>query len=164
MAAQLPCARTLANIERVARRPIQPISIGRLQAWADEARLDPGNATGWRQAQAEWLRAEIPVRLAQRICDFNLLPYFALRNAHFQSVYQLYVKSFEDIYAAPPCATVAHEEEFYQLLKRLVEGHADVIKQLQQGHLELRTRGWILPDDGAALEPREVGGMVLGIG
>ncbi|KAF9123676.1 hypothetical protein BGW39_008789 [Mortierella sp. 14UC] len=88
---------------------------------------------------ARYARKELPVRLARRVKSIQNLPFIIGTNPYIKRVYRLYYDAFQ--------ALTAFQEEirdkedldrFAEVLRGLVESHADVIPMLSQGFLECK--------------------------
>ncbi|KAF9906671.1 hypothetical protein EC991_000396 [Linnemannia zychae] len=88
---------------------------------------------------ARYARKELPVRLARRVKSIQNLPFIIGTNPYIKRVYRLYYDAFQAL-------TAFHEEirgkedldRFAEVLRGLVESHADVIPMLSQGFLECK--------------------------
>ena len=85
---------------------------------------------------AQYLHRELPIRLAHRIRDFQKLPFIVGCNPHIQSVYNLYLRSFDTLRRVPLIHTLEQEREYTALLTRLVEDHLNVVVDLGKGCVE----------------------------
>lgn len=82
---------------------------------------------------ANYVRNELPVRLAHRIRDFQQLPFIVGTNPHIQLVYDLYWSAFEKFRKVPPIETNEQNQEYCKLLRTLLRDHLVVIPQLALG-------------------------------
>ncbi|KJE96262.1 kinase [Capsaspora owczarzaki ATCC 30864] len=85
---------------------------------------------------AKYLQNELPIRLAHRIRDFQKLPFIVGCNPHIQSVYSLYLRSFDSLRQWPPIETMEQERAFTEMLTRLVDDHLNVVVELGKGCVE----------------------------
>jgi len=88
---------------------------------------------------ANFLRLELPVRLARRICDLDRVP--LMRDMpSVQAVKQIYIDSFEELvrYNDAPIHTAMDEERFAERLEALYIKHSSVLVQMAKGAYELR--------------------------
>ena len=120
-------------MDEYARTPQTPVTIHELIELGKHPKLEAELIRN-----AEFLRRELPVRLALRLKDLEYLPYIVTSNPHILAVYELYVQSFEKLRLFPPVYTPAHEKEFSALLGQLVLEHSVVIPKLARGFLECR--------------------------
>ncbi|KAH8556062.1 branched-chain alpha-ketoacid dehydrogenase kinase [Umbelopsis sp. PMI_123] len=82
---------------------------------------------------ANYVRNELPVRLAHRIRDFQQLPFIVGTNPHIQLVYDLYWVAFEKFRKVSPIETAEDNQEYCNLLRSLLRDHLVVIPQLALG-------------------------------
>lgn len=87
---------------------------------------------------ARYLQAEIPVRIAHRIRDFQNLPFIVACNPYLIEVQNLYLNSFHKLMDLPTISSDEEEVEFTNLLSRLVDEHVHVPDLLGQGVKECR--------------------------
>ncbi|KAF9165400.1 hypothetical protein DFQ26_000206 [Actinomortierella ambigua] len=85
---------------------------------------------------ANYVRTELPVRLAHRIRDFQNLPFIVGTNPHIELVYDLYWQAFEKLRKVPEIKTLDDNEKFCELVKGLLNDHLVVIPQLALGIME----------------------------
>ncbi|KAJ2332681.1 [Pyruvate dehydrogenase (acetyl-transferring)] kinase 2, mitochondrial, partial [Coemansia sp. RSA 2673] len=84
-------------------------------------------------ASANYVRSELPVRLAHRISDFQFLPYIAGTNPHLKMVYDLYWRAFDEFRKFPPVKTLDDNRRFCDNVKKNLLEHSQVIPQLGMG-------------------------------
>ncbi|OZJ05459.1 hypothetical protein BZG36_01668 [Bifiguratus adelaidae] len=82
---------------------------------------------------ANYVRQELPIRLAHRIRDFQNLPFIVGTNPHIQLVYDLYYSAFERIRSFPPVRTIEDNDRFCELLETVLREHLVVIPQMALG-------------------------------
>ncbi|KAF9207331.1 hypothetical protein BGZ49_000683 [Haplosporangium sp. Z 27] len=85
---------------------------------------------------ANYVRSELPVRLAHRIRDFQNLPFIVGTNPHIELVYDLYWQAFEKLSKVPEIKTLEENDAFCELIKGLLNDHLVVIPQLALGIME----------------------------
>lgn len=85
---------------------------------------------------ANYVRTELPVRLAHRIRDFQNLPFIVGTNPHIERVYDLYWQAFERLRLVPEIKTLEENDRFCELVKGLLDDHLVVIPQLALGIME----------------------------
>ncbi|KAF9321831.1 hypothetical protein BG003_010855 [Podila horticola] len=85
---------------------------------------------------ANYVRQELPVRLAHRIRDFQNLPFIVGTNPHIELVYDLYWQAFEKLSKIPEIKTLEENDRFCELVKGLLNDHLVVIPQLALGIME----------------------------
>ncbi|KAI9503656.1 branched-chain alpha-ketoacid dehydrogenase [Coemansia spiralis] len=84
-------------------------------------------------ASANYVRSELPVRLAHRISDFQFLPYIAGTNPHLKMVYDLYWRAFDEFRKFPSVKTLDDNRRFCDNMKKNLLEHSQVIPQLGMG-------------------------------
>lgn len=82
---------------------------------------------------ANYVRNELPIRIAHRIREFQKLPYILGTNPHIQNVYDLYWQAFERIRKIPDITSLEDNEAFCKVLEESLDAHLVVIPQLAQG-------------------------------
>ena len=88
---------------------------------------------------AQFLRRELPIRLAHRIMDLDQVPY--LRDMpSVQRVKGIYIDSFTDLLHYPAISTATDEENFAKNLHQLYDKHSSVLIDMARGAFELRER------------------------
>ncbi|KAF9980062.1 hypothetical protein BGZ75_008927 [Mortierella antarctica] len=85
---------------------------------------------------ANYVRTELPIRLAHRIRDFQNLPFIVGTNPHIERVYTLYWQAFEALRTIPEIKTLEENDAFCKLVKHLLNDHLVVIPQLALGIME----------------------------
>ncbi|KAF8312561.1 branched-chain alpha-ketoacid dehydrogenase [Cantharellus anzutake] len=82
---------------------------------------------------ANYVRQELPVRLAHRIRDMQALPFVVVTQDSVAQVYELYWDAFERFRRFPPVNDLSQNEKFCALLRTLLDAHAGVIPRLSLG-------------------------------
>lgn len=82
---------------------------------------------------ANYIRTELPIRIAHRIREFQKLPYILGTNPYIQGVYDLYWQAFERIRKIPAIQTREENEKFCEILQESLDAHLVVIPQLAKG-------------------------------
>jgi len=85
---------------------------------------------------ANYVRTELPIRLAHRIRDFQNLPFIVGTNPHIELVYDLYWQAFEKLSKVPEIKTLEDNDAFCEQIKGLLNDHLVVIPQLALGIME----------------------------
>ncbi|CAK0817460.1 unnamed protein product [Prorocentrum cordatum] len=125
-------AGALRRIKQYARRPIRPVTIQQLLS------RSRGVSDSDHVEHAEWLREQLPVRLAHRLSDFMQLPYVVLLNARFHEMFRLNFQAFDSSKNAAPVHDAASSAEFAEVLHRLVRSTDDMVRTMQEGYGELQ--------------------------
>ncbi|KAF2859743.1 pyruvate dehydrogenase kinase [Piedraia hortae CBS 480.64] len=114
------------------RREARPISLRQLTFFGrrlTEPRL---------LSSANYVRLELPTRIAHRLRDMQTLPYSALTNQHISDVYELYYKAFEMMRKVPEIRTLSDNDRFCTVLETCLRDHRAVIPRLASGILEIQ--------------------------
>ncbi|KAF8716684.1 hypothetical protein AX14_012248 [Amanita brunnescens Koide BX004] len=82
---------------------------------------------------ANYVRTELPVRIAHRLRDLQSLPYVVVTQEGVAKVYELYWSAFEKIRRYPPITNLADNEAFCAFLNGLLNEHAVIIPNLSLG-------------------------------
>ncbi|KAH9056571.1 alpha-ketoacid dehydrogenase kinase N-terminal domain-containing protein [Lactarius vividus] len=82
---------------------------------------------------ANYVRTELPVRIAHRIRDLQALPYVVVMQEGVTKVYELYWSAFEKLRRFPRIETLEENERFCAFLQGLLDEHAVVIPNLSLG-------------------------------
>ncbi|EJU06126.1 alpha-ketoacid dehydrogenase kinase N-terminal domain-containing protein [Dacryopinax primogenitus] len=82
---------------------------------------------------ANYVRTELPVRLAHRIRDLQTLPFVVVRQEQVAKVYELYWTAFERVRSYPPIHDLHDNERFCEFLQQILDEHAAVIPMLSLG-------------------------------
>lgn len=117
-----------AALERYARKPVTRKTLNAL-AFADLSETSLFSS-------ANYVRDELPIRLAHRIVEMKTLPYFVLTTPSLHHVYQLYIDAFSSCSQFPPITSMEQEVLFHDLLKRVVSDSAEVVDLVATGLLE----------------------------
>ena len=87
-------------------------------------------------SSANYVRTEIPTRIAHRLRDLQTLPYVVITNSHMNHVYNLYEKGFDVLRRIPEIKNVDENDRFCQVVKESLRDHLTVIPRLVMGVLE----------------------------
>ncbi|KAJ1905819.1 [Pyruvate dehydrogenase (acetyl-transferring)] kinase 2, mitochondrial [Tieghemiomyces parasiticus] len=82
---------------------------------------------------ANYVRTELPIRLARRIRDFQHLPFIVGANPYLAEVYDLYWQAFEDFRRFPEIKTLEDNHRFVEGLRARLRDHLVVIPKLAIG-------------------------------
>ncbi|KAL7797503.1 branched-chain alpha-ketoacid dehydrogenase [Trichoderma ceciliae] len=97
-------------------------------------------------SSANYVRTELPVRIAHRIRDMQKLPYVVVTNRHVEEVYKLYYNAFDTFRKLKEIKTLEDNEKFCQVISQNLKGHLTVIPKLAMGILEC----------GGLMDPKEL--------
>ncbi|KFY71867.1 hypothetical protein V499_07937 [Pseudogymnoascus sp. VKM F-103] len=127
-----PPWRPASVLDEWVAKEARPISLRQLMVFGrslSEARL---------LSSANYVRTELPVRLAHRIRDMQTLPYVVVSNHHISEVYELYYQAFENLRRIPEIKTLEENERFCKTINQTLQEHLIVIPKLAMGILECR--------------------------
>lgn len=113
-------------------REARPISLRQLTFFGrtlTEARL---------LSSANYVRLELPTRIAHRLRNMQTLPYSAVTNAHISHVYELYYTAFERFRKVGEVRTLNDNDRFCDVLQETLKEHLSVIPRLAMGILEIQ--------------------------
>ncbi|KAJ5573762.1 uncharacterized protein N7459_008189 [Penicillium hispanicum] len=129
---QPPPWRPISALDEWVERQIRPISLRQLTFFGrtlTEPRLI---------SSANYVRTELPTRLAHRLRDIQQLPYVVVANPHLSLVYELYYKAFERFRVIPEIRSLDDNDRFCDVLRDMLREHLVVIPNLATGVLECR--------------------------
>ncbi|GAD96855.1 pyruvate dehydrogenase kinase, putative [Paecilomyces variotii No. 5] len=87
-------------------------------------------------SSANYVRTELPTRIAHRLRDMQKLPYVVVSNPHMSLVYELYYKAFERFRTVPEIRTLEDNDRYCDILRDTLKEHLVVIPNLAMGVLE----------------------------
>ncbi|OOQ85625.1 pyruvate dehydrogenase kinase [Penicillium brasilianum] len=129
---QPPPWRPVSALDEWVERQARPISLRQLTFFGrtlTEPRLI---------SSANYVRTELPTRLAHRLRDIQQLPYVVVANPHLSLVYELYYKAFERFRVIPEICSLEDNDRFCDVLREMLREHLVVIPNLAMGVLECR--------------------------
>lgn len=127
-----PPWRPSAVLDDWVQREARPISLRQLTFFGrtlTESRL---------VSSANYVRLELPTRIAHRLRNMQTLPYSALTNQHISHVYELYYTAFEQVRKVSEIRTLDDNDKFCDVLKGCLKDHLSVIPRLAMGILEIQ--------------------------
>jgi pyruvate dehydrogenase kinase 2/3/4 len=89
-------------------------------------------------SSANYVRTELPTRLAHRLRNMQTLPYSALTNSHISFVYELYYTAFERLRKVPEVTSVDDNDRFCKVVQSCLKEHLSVIPRLAMGVIEIQ--------------------------
>jgi pyruvate dehydrogenase kinase 2/3/4 len=87
-------------------------------------------------SSANYVRTELPVRIAHRLRDFHQLPYVVVTNKHINEVYNMYYNVFDQFRRVKEIKTLEENDDLCELISQNLKGHLTVIPKLAMGILE----------------------------
>ncbi|KAL8822612.1 MAG: hypothetical protein Q9191_006653 [Dirinaria sp. TL-2023a] len=87
-------------------------------------------------SSANYVRNELPTRLAHRLRDMQTLPFVVVANPHISHVYELYYKAFEKLRRVPEIRTVEDNDRYCTIISQTLQEHLTVIPKLAMGVIE----------------------------
>jgi len=82
---------------------------------------------------ANYVRTELPVRIAHRLRDLQALPYVVVTQEGVAKVYELYWTAFDKFRRYPQIHTLAENDTFCTFLRTILDEHSTVIPNLSLG-------------------------------
>ncbi|KAF4585522.1 pyruvate dehydrogenase kinase [Ophiocordyceps camponoti-floridani] len=122
--------RPVTVLDEWVAREARPISLRQLMVFGrslTESRLI---------SSANYVRTELPVRIAHRIRDMQRLPYAVVTNNHINDVYNLYCHAFDTFRKLPEVKTLDDNDRLCEVISQTLKGHLTVIPKLAMGILE----------------------------
>lgn len=86
---------------------------------------------------ANFVRLELPIRLAMRIRDLQTLPFGIANNFHLGQIYESYYHLFNAFRKIPPINTLEDNDRFCETLSSLLDSHIFNLSHLMMGALEV---------------------------
>ncbi|KAI0544068.1 branched-chain alpha-ketoacid dehydrogenase kinase [Xylaria curta] len=87
-------------------------------------------------SSANYVRTELPTRIAHRIRDMQRLPYVVVTNRHMSEVYELYYTAFDTFRRVKEIKTLEDNDRFCSVIAGMLKAHLTVIPKLAMGILE----------------------------
>ncbi|KAH8105831.1 alpha-ketoacid dehydrogenase kinase [Cristinia sonorae] len=82
---------------------------------------------------ANYVRTELPVRIAHRLRDMQALPYVVVTQEGVAKVYELYWTAFDKFRRYPQINTLEENDAFCAFLRTILDEHSTVIPSLSLG-------------------------------
>ncbi|KAI0407472.1 branched-chain alpha-ketoacid dehydrogenase kinase [Xylaria palmicola] len=89
-------------------------------------------------SSANYVRTELPARIAHRIRDMQQLPYVVVTNRHMSDVYELYYTAFDTFRRVKEIKTLEDNDRFCAIIANMLRAHLGVIPKLAMGILECK--------------------------
>lgn len=86
---------------------------------------------------ANFVRMELPIRLAMRIRDLQTLPFGIVNNFHLGQIYESYYHLFNAFRKLPVIHTLEENDRFCETLSSLLDDHVFNLSHLMMGALEV---------------------------
>ncbi|EED17926.1 pyruvate dehydrogenase kinase, putative [Talaromyces stipitatus ATCC 10500] len=134
-----PPWRPASILDEWVEKQVRPISLRQLTFFG-RALTEPRLLSS-----ANYVRTELPTRLAHRLRDMQRLPYVVVANPHISTVYELYYKAFEKFRTIPEIKSLADNNRYCDVLREMLKEHLTVIPNLAMGVLECQ--GLVKPDE-----------------
>ncbi|KAL2264286.1 hypothetical protein VTK26DRAFT_7891 [Humicola hyalothermophila] len=125
-----PKWRPVSVLDDWVAREARPISLRQLMVFGrslTESRL---------LSSANYVRTELPTRIAHRIRDMQQLPYVVVTNPHMNEVYDLYYTAFDTFRKVREIKTLDDNDRFCETIRAMLRAHLPVIPKLAMGILE----------------------------
>lgn len=88
-------------------------------------------------SSANYVRLELPTRIAHRLRNMQTLPYSAVTNEHISHVYEMYYTAFERLRKVTEVRNLEDNDQFCKTIKATLDEHLSVIPRLAMGILEI---------------------------
>ncbi|KAK0635235.1 branched-chain alpha-ketoacid dehydrogenase kinase [Bombardia bombarda] len=127
---QSPKWRPVSVLDEWVAKEARPISLRQLMVFGrslTESRLI---------SSANYVRTELPTRIAHRIRDMQRLPYVVVTNPHVNEVYDLYYNAFDTFRKVKEIKTLEDNDRFCETIRATLKAHLTVIPKLAMGILE----------------------------
>ncbi|KAH7008080.1 branched-chain alpha-ketoacid dehydrogenase [Ilyonectria destructans] len=125
-----PAWRPVSILDEWVAKEARPISLRQLMVFGrslTESRLI---------SSANYVRSELPTRLAHRIRDMQRLPYVVVTNPHINEVYNLYYNAFDTFRKIKEVKTLEDNDRMCSIIGQNLKSHLTVIPKLAMGILE----------------------------
>ncbi|KAI0515406.1 branched-chain alpha-ketoacid dehydrogenase [Xylaria bambusicola] len=122
--------RPVQALDEWVAKEARPISLRQLMVFGrslTEARLI---------SSANYVRTELPTRIAHRIRDMQRLPYVVVTNRHISDVYELYYTAFDTFRRVKEIKTLEDNDKLCSIIAGMLRAHLSVIPKLAMGILE----------------------------
>ena len=119
-----------ALLETYSSTPSSPVTLRQLLVFSKQMNTEK------LLKSANYVRTEIPIRLAHRIRDFQNLPFIVGANSNISQIYHLYWSSFDKYQQFPPITTISQNNDFNKLLSDSLTEHNNVLSLLATGFRE----------------------------
>ncbi|OAA55445.1 pyruvate dehydrogenase kinase [Cordyceps fumosorosea ARSEF 2679] len=122
--------RPVSVLDEWVAREARPISLRQLMVFGrslTESRLI---------SSANYVRTELPSRIAHRLRDMQQLPYVVVTNPHINDVYNLYYNAFDTFRKIKEIKTLEDNDRLCEIISQNLKGHLTVIPKLAMGILE----------------------------
>lgn len=87
-------------------------------------------------SSANYVRTELPTRIAHRIRDMQQLPYVVVKNHNIGEVYDLYYTAFDTFRKIKEIKTLEDNDKLCKTISSMLKAHLTVIPKLSMGILE----------------------------
>ncbi|KAF4555145.1 Mitochondrial branched-chain alpha-ketoacid dehydrogenase kinase-like protein 2 [Elsinoe fawcettii] len=128
-----PPWRPATALDEWVEREARPISLRQLTVFGrtlTEGRL---------LSSANYVRLELPTRIAHRLRNMQTLPYSALTNQHISHVHELYYSAFEKLRRVPEVCSLKDNDHLCSVIRECLHEHLSVIPALAMGVLEIQS-------------------------
>lgn len=86
---------------------------------------------------ANFVRIELPIRLALRIRDLQTLPFGIVNNFHLAHIYESYYHLFNAFRKIPSIRSLEENDKFCTIISQLLDDHITNLAHLMMGSLEV---------------------------
>jgi len=129
------------SVEQMASRPLDKRSVQSLiDEFGGKASETPAQREARLVGSARYVQQQLPLRLARRLMDLQLLPHVVISNPHIKTVYNAYYEAFNQLRRLPPVKNAADNERFTEKLKFLVDHFSPMVTELAHGVRECKKK------------------------
>lgn len=125
-----PKWRPVSVLDEWVAKEARPISLRQLMVFGrslTESRLI---------SSANYVRTELPTRIAHRLRDLQQLPYVVVTNSHVNEVYDLYYNAFDTFRKVKEVKTLEDNDRLCKTIRSTLKAHLTVIPKLAMGIIE----------------------------
>jgi hypothetical protein len=105
------------TVEKYAAKPLSTLTLKKMLSFGENAGGDQLERKIIKSAQ--FVQSELPVRLAKRLLDLQLLPYIVVTNPHIKRVYDAYHRAFLLLKEFPEVTNMEQNQYLTQLLTKV---------------------------------------------
>lgn len=117
-------------VAQLSNKPAYPISLKQMVLFGQNINDDK------LLKSANFVRQELPVRIAHRIRDLQNLPFVVGLNPNLEGVYSSYLDAFERVRRFAPIRTIDDNDRFCEFLSTLLASHWATVPRMMTGLLE----------------------------
>ncbi|KAI0335479.1 alpha-ketoacid dehydrogenase kinase N-terminal domain-containing protein [Cubamyces sp. BRFM 1775] len=132
------------QLEEYASKPATRLTLRQLVFFGKSMNAERLIKASYICGSANYVRTELPIRIAHRLRDMQALPYVVVTQEGVAKVYELYWTAFDKFRRYPEITTLEENDDFCNFVRGLLNEHKSVIPNLSLG-LSLSSP-YLLPD------------------